>query len=47
VFVEEMEKNYPLIARKFSIGKSARGKELWGVQITKNPGYFEKLNLIS
>jgi len=41
VFLNEIETTFPHIAKKFTIGKSTRGKELWGIQITKNPGVRE------
>ena len=31
-----MEEKYPLIARRFSLGQSARNRTLWGIRITDN-----------
>lgn len=37
-FLDAIQRNYSTIARKFTIGKSVSGMELWGMRITKNPG---------
>ena len=37
-YLSAVEQTYPTIARRFSVGKSIQGRELWGIRITKNPG---------
>lgn len=39
-FLEQMENEYPQIARRFSIGQSVQGREIWGIRITDNIGSF-------
>jgi len=40
-FLNTMEKRYPTIAKKIIIGKSAAGKDIQGIRITKNPNIRE------
>eukprot|EP01116_Phalansterium_solitarium_P025696 TRINITY_DN9952_c0_g1_i1.p1 TRINITY_DN9952_c0_g1~~TRINITY_DN9952_c0_g1_i1.p1 ORF type:complete len:500 (+),score=134.88 TRINITY_DN9952_c0_g1_i1:86-1501(+) len=40
-FLDELQAKYPTIARKFSIGTSVQGRELWGIRITSNPDVDE------
>jgi len=39
--LHDMEDQYPEIAKVFSAGKSVQGRELWGIEITRNPGVKE------
>lgn len=38
VFVKRISREYPSITRLYSVGKSVNGKDLWVLEITKNPG---------
>jgi len=40
-YLAAVQQTYPTIARRFSIGKSVQGRELWGIRITKNPDIEE------
>lgn len=37
-FVKRISREYPSITRLYSAGKSVNGKDLWVLEITKNPG---------
>lgn len=37
-FLDQIQQLYPAIAKKFSIGRSSQGRELFGIRISKNIG---------
>jgi len=41
-FLTEIANDCPSIARKFSVGTSVRGRQLWGIRLTKNPDVQEQ-----